>query len=89
MSRKIKRQIEEFADTTEEEILFADGYDDAIIGLVRQFNKFFVVYDTHKILSKLQAQGMSEEEAVEFFEFNIVGAYVGDSTPAFTEIFKG
>jgi hypothetical protein len=26
---------------------------------------------------------MSQEEAVEFYEFNIVGACVGDATPAF------
>ena len=29
--------------------------------------------------------GMSHEEAVEYFEYNQIGAYVGDHTPCFIE----
>ena len=28
---------------------------------------------------------MSHEEAVEYFEFNIVGAWIGDDTPCFID----
>jgi hypothetical protein len=31
---------------------------------------------------------MDYEEAVEFFDFNVVGAYVGDNTPLFATILK-
>jgi len=29
----------------------------------------------------VEQDGMTEEEAIEFIDFNIVGAYVGESTP--------
>ena len=65
------------------ELMTADGYDDCIVGIAQQFNRDFVVYDREKVLAKLMTDGMSREEAEEYFEFNIVGAYVGESTPAF------
>lgn len=65
------------------ELVCADGFDDCIVGTGQQFNRHFVVYDRDKVLEKLTSDGMSHEEAEEFFEFNIVGAYVGESTPAF------
>jgi hypothetical protein len=40
------------------------------------------VYDYTKIVSNLQKDGMSEEEAIEYVEFNIAGAWVGKGTPA-------
>jgi hypothetical protein len=42
------------------------------------------MYGTLKIITKL-TKDMSEEEAWEFFEFNISGAYVGERTPVFYE----
>jgi hypothetical protein len=70
-----------------EEMLKADGYDEAIIGQAYvwrnngQFNVF--VYDAEKIRSILMKGGMDSDEAREFIEFNIEGAYVGDYTPIF------
>ena len=70
-----------------EEMLKADGYDEAIIGQAYvwrnngQFNVF--VYDAEKIRSILIKGGMDSDEAREFIEFNIEGAYVGDYTPIF------
>jgi len=47
-------------------------------------HKAFLVYDVNKILDALvEREGMSSEDAVEFFQFNIQGAYLGESTPAF------
>ena len=65
--------------------LKADGYDDCIIGLCRRFNDVFLVYDRAKVIAKLVAGGLTEEEAEEHFEFNIAGAWVGASTPGFVE----
>jgi len=67
----------------EDDLLFADGYDEAIIGVGQRFNETFVVYDKRKVLAVLVREGMTLEEAEEFFDFNIVGAFVGDKTPAF------
>ena len=64
-------------------LLILPDYDDCILGLGRKFNEHFVVYDYKKVINKLIAEGMTEEEAVEFHEFNQVGAYVGEGTPAF------
>ena len=42
-----------------------------------------LVYDTDLILSDLVDQGMSPEEAIDYFSYNIAGAWVGEGTPLF------
>jgi len=64
--------------------LAADGLDDAIIGYGQQFPKEpLLIYDYDKCVEIFMAQGMSYEEAIEWMEFNVVGAYVGEGTPIF------
>lgn len=58
----------------------------AIIGVFQQFNKYFVAYDTVKIIGILVKSGMTHEEAQEHFEYNMVGGYIGEATPACTVI---
>jgi hypothetical protein len=66
------------------ECLLADGFDEAIIG-ISQCNTPKAVYDTKKCIEILMNRDkMSEEEAVEFFQFNVVGSYMGEKTPIFT-----
>jgi len=64
--------------------LFADGYDDAIIGVELDYEPR-VVYDQNKIIDILMADGMTDEEAQEFFDFNIAGSYVGKQTPIYVQ----
>lgn len=59
-----------------------DNLDDAFVGIARQFNTEVALYDYEKVI-KLLMEDMSWEDAVEYFEFNIVGAWHGDETPAF------
>ena len=66
-------------------LLVMDGFDDCIVGVCHRFNDTFVVYDRRKVIAKLMADGMTEEEAVEFHQFNQLGAWVGDHTPAFID----
>lgn len=61
------------------DFVFADGLDEAIIGIT---NKFIVVYSVSKIYEILRID-MSEIEAIEYFSFNIEGAYMGDLTPIY------
>ena len=69
------------------DLLFCDGYDDCIMGVVdRCGSNSCVCYDVEKIVSKLLKEGMTEEEAYEYFNFNIVGAYVGEFTPCFMSL---
>ena len=71
----------------EEGALIAEGFDEAIIGIGYQFNKAVVVYNYDKCVEVL-AKDMSFEEAEEFFEYNVLGSYVGEKTPVFLKIFK-
>ena len=73
-----------------EDALVADGFDLALIGFVEGCNRAPVaLYDRNKCIDILiNRDGMSYEEAVEFFDFNVVGAYVGDNTPLFATILK-
>jgi hypothetical protein len=76
--------ILERLDRTEETALTADGFDDCIIGLAYQFNQPLVVYSKQKIITQLM-KDMSGEDALDYFDFNMAGAYMGESTPLFME----
>jgi len=65
-------------------LLRMDGFDDCVCGVVYRFGCSPVLcYDHEKVLAKLMQQGMSREDAEEFHEFNQLGAYHGELTPAF------
>ena len=66
--------------------LMATGFEEALIGFGYQFNKTLAVYDRNKCLNILMSTGMDYEEAVEYFEFNVVGSYVGETTPVFISL---
>jgi hypothetical protein len=65
--------------------MMIDGHDNAIIGPAfiwrNQSHASVLVYDAEKIRNNLMGFGMSAEEAREYIEFNIEGAYVGEHTP--------
>jgi hypothetical protein len=66
------------------EVLTADGFDEAFVGVVERFNEGFVAcYDRAKCIEILEKQGMSNEDAEEYFSFNVAGAWVGAKTPFF------
>ena len=68
-----------------EDLLTIDGMDSALIGVCMTWNGEMlverVVYNGNTITEILKGQGMSEEDARDYIDFNIIGAYVGDSTP--------
>ena len=76
--------IDLYADD-EPNILFADGYDKAIAGVVWDGERTRVVYTTEKILAILMEDGMTYDEASEFFDFNVAGSYMGVYTPLYLE----
>jgi len=67
--------------------LIADGLDTALIGWTDSWTgngrAVRAVYSIKKVLEIFVEQGMDEEEAQEYFEFNVAGAYVGPHTPVF------
>ncbi len=66
-------------------ILFADGFEDAFIGIGWQFNNPFAVYDIEKCKEVLRSRGLGDDEAMEYLDFNVLGAYVGTQTPVFLD----
>jgi hypothetical protein len=62
----------------EENILKADGFDEAVIGIDQ--NDMRLIYSVRKCIDIL-TENMSEEEAIEYFEYNVACAYVGEQTP--------
>ena len=68
----------------DEELLFADGFDSAIIGVCD--NR--ICYDKDLMVTALvEEQDFEEEEAWEYLEFNTWCAYVGEQTPLYMHTF--
>jgi formylmethanofuran dehydrogenase subunit E len=66
----------------DEECLTADGFEDALVGCTYGAN-VVAVYDINKMIEVLIEEGMEYEDAVEFLNYNVVGAYVGEKTPQY------
>ena len=66
-----------------EGVVLCDGMEYAFLGLANQFSKPpIAVYDRERCI-ELLARDMTYEEAVEYFEYNVIGAWVGEQTPMF------
>ena len=77
--------IDLYADD-EPEIMVADGYDKAIAGVTWDGERTRVVYETEKILKILMDRdGMTYDEASEYFDFNVAGSYMVVYTPLYLE----
>lgn len=64
--------------------LFADGFDDAIIGMDMNSEVYRAVYGIEKMIFILMHRdSMSEEEATEYLEYNVFSAYLGEGTPIY------
>ena len=70
----------------ENECLLADGFDQSLVGVTQGVNPV-AIYDVNLMVNHLVDQdGMTEEDAVEHLEFNVVGAYVGEKTPMYVAL---
>ena len=80
----IKSDIE---SDTDSEMLVTDGLDEAILGVAyRAGSDPVMAYDISKIIKILmERDGMSREEAVEFYGFNIEQAHMGSRTPCYID----
>ena len=65
--------------------LLADGFDQAVIGYTQK-HPYLAVYDSEKCIAILIESGMTTEEAVEHFEYNVLGSYVGENNPIFVSL---
>ena len=81
-----RKDIEELYGEDEPNMLFADGFDAAICGVIWDGERTRVVYEMESILEILTVRdNMSYEEAVEYFDYNIAGSHMGEYTPFYLE----
>lgn len=67
--------------------LLAEGFEDALVGLGFQYHTAIAVYDRARCIQILMTRcGMSDEDAEEYFSFNVIGAYAGPNTPVFITV---
>lgn len=71
--------LEMYPDQT---FMFADGFDEAILGV---YNDRLVYSRTKCIEILVNVDGMSYDEANEYFDFNVECAYVGEQTPIWVD----
>jgi len=68
-------------------IIYPSGFEDCIVGVGERFGGPPVaVLDVEKMFKKMESEGMTREEAIEYFEFNILGAHVGEENPVYLHI---
>ena len=78
--------LNELADELDIEILVVTGMDEALIGITcGQFDAPRAVYVKQGMVDILMMEGMTEEEAIDYIDYNIIGAYVGETGPLFID----
>jgi len=86
MEKTTPRQwLDAYADEHELRLLTANGFDEAILGIVyRKGMEPITLYDRGKCIRILMTRdGMDREGAEEFFSFNVDDSWVGEATPAY------
>lgn len=78
-----REMLDEYLNMIDESVLLCDGFDEAVIGFSQRINEpLLAVYSYDKMLDILiERDGMDYEEATEYLDFNVVGAWVGPQTP--------
>ena len=82
MSKRLLEGIVHYYE--DEEILTADGFDDAVIGIDMGSGR--IIYSVGKCIEILMLEHeMNLNDSIEFFDFNVRGAYMGEKTPIWCE----
>lgn len=81
--------VQEYAD---EEALYIDGFEDCLIGIADVWRdntrRTVAVYDYTLMVQSLIDDEVTAEDAAEYIEFNISGAYVGPYQPIIVQRFR-
>lgn len=88
LSSKTIQGMLDWIDENYEEIIYPEGFENCILGVGERWGGPPVaIMDVEAMLDKIMAdEDLSRHEALEHFEFNILGAYVGDLTPIYMHI---
>jgi hypothetical protein len=68
------------ADLNPEAVVW-NGFDEAVIGMGERCTLGPVLIYSHSKMIEILADEMDEDEAAEYIQFNVLGAYVGEYTP--------
>ncbi len=81
---KTSKEIVERLSENEPEALTPDGFEDCVVGIVETFHGDVALLSKDMVIAKMiKRDRMSYEDALEFFDFNIKGAYMGDHQPVY------
>lgn len=79
----IEALIQEYVDEGHD-MLQMDGFEGCVVGVMLRYGQGpIIIYDHALVIAQLEAQGMTSEQAAEWFEYNQLGAWMGLGTPAF------
>ena len=78
-----REEINAHLEEVEESALLLDGFDECLIGFAQRINEpVLAIYSWEKMVDLLiERDGMDYFDAVEFIDFNVIGAWVGEKTP--------
>jgi hypothetical protein len=81
--------FEEIIAGLADDVLLADGYENALVGRVDLPDGDVALYDYDKCIQILvKRDGMTRDEAVDYFEYNVVRSHPGPKGPVFAKIFR-
>jgi hypothetical protein len=70
--------------TATSEMMKMDGFDHCIIGTAMRFGMSdSLCYDYEKVVETNVKRGMTRREAEDWFGYNMLGSWVGETTPVF------
>jgi len=87
--RDYRKEIEEFAveELGVEDVVIAEGLEEAFLGIAEGFGGTMVpVYSYDMCIQILMREGMDYEQAIEYFEYNTMGAYYSDNQPMYIHL---
>lgn len=74
-------------DSYAEGAIILDGFNDAIVGITEEFGGIKrLLYSKDKILKILQENLMTQSEAEEYYDYNILGLYANNQNPIFLDL---
>ena len=83
---EVMEKLGEYQVLGQEIYSLPDKFDSALVAVGWRFKDGpLAVYDKDKVIGILETE-MGEDWGEEFFDFNIIGSWIGDSTPVFIEL---
>ena len=68
----------------DEQFTIADGFDEAVIGVDVVGER--IIYSVQKVIDILmERDDMDEQDAIDWYEYNMQSTYVGEHTPIWCE----